>query len=76
METEICILLHCYYIQGLVGVFSNYNGHIKDTNRTRVRLDWNVAPCSKPITNVIGPLIECNKVRSCTRALLQSFIRA
>ena len=29
---------------------------------TRGRLDRNVAPCSRPTTNVIGPLHECKKV--------------
>ena len=43
-------------------VLSNCEGLIKDTKRTRVRLDRNVAPCSRPITTVIGPLHECKKV--------------
>ena len=42
----------------------------------RVRLDRTVAPCSRPTTNVIGPLHECKKVCPCTKALLQSGIRA
>ena len=44
--------------------------------RTRGRLDRNVAPCSRPTTNVIGPLHECKKVCPCTKALPQSGIRA
>ena len=32
-----------------------------------VRLDRKVAPCSRPTTNVIGPLHECKKVCSCTK---------
>ena len=37
-----------------------------------------VAPCSRPTINVIGPLHECKKVcpSSCTKALLLSSIRA
>ena len=35
--------------------------------RTRVRLDRNVAPCSSPTTNDIGPLHECKRVRPCTK---------
>ena len=30
--------------------------------RTGVRLDRNIATCSRPTTNVIGPLHECKKV--------------
>ena len=48
----------------------------KDTKRTRVRLDRNVVPCSRPTTSVIGPLHECKKVCPCTKALPQSGIRA
>ena len=33
--------------------------------RTRIRLDRNVAPCSRPTTNVIDPLHECKKVCPC-----------
>ena len=55
---------------------TNYEGPIKDTKRTRVRLDRNVAPCSRPTTNVIGPLHGCKKVCSCTKALLISGIRS
>ena len=44
-----------YYKWGLISVLSNYEGHIKDTKRTRGRLDRNVAPCSRPTTSVIGP---------------------
>ena len=33
----------------------------RDTKRTRVRLDRNVAPCSRPTTNVIGPLMNARK---------------
>ena len=51
-----------YYKWGLIGVLSNCWGPIKDTKRTRGRLDRNVAPCSRPTTNVIGPLHECKKV--------------
>ena len=40
-------------------------GHIKDTKRTRGILDRNIAPCSRPMTNVIGPLHECKKVCPC-----------
>ena len=61
---------------GLIGVLSNCQGPIKDTKRTRGRLDRNVAPCSRPTTTVIGPLHECKKVCSCTKALPQSGIRA
>ena len=53
-----------------------YKGSIKDTKRTRVRLDRNVAPCSRPTTNVIGPLHECKKVCPCTKGLPQPGIRA
>ena len=45
---------------------------IKSMKRTRVRLNRNVAPCSRPTTNVIGPLHECKKVCPCTKALPQS----
>ena len=65
-----------YYKWGLIGVLSNYRGPIKDTKRTRGRLDRNVAPCSRPTTNVIGPLHECKKVCPCTKALPQSGCRA
>ena len=54
---------------GLIGVLSNCQGPIKDTKRTRGRLVRNVAPCSRPITTVIGPLHECKKVCPCTKAL-------
>ena len=37
--------------------------------RTRGRPDRNMAPCSGPTTNVIGPLHECKKVCPCTKAL-------
>ena len=60
---------------GLIGVLSNCQGPIKDTKRTRGRLVRNVAPCSRPITTVIGPLHECKKVCPCTKALPQSGIR-
>ena len=40
---------------------------LKDTKRTRVRLDRNVAPCSRPTTPVIDPLHECKKVCPCTK---------
>ena len=52
-------------IIGLIGFLSNYYGHIKDRKRTR-------APCSKPTTNAIGPLLECKKVCQRTKVLLQS----
>ena len=52
----------CNYYKGLTGVLSNCWGPTKDTKRTRGRLDRNVAPCSRPTTNVIGPLHECKKV--------------
>ena len=42
--------------------------------RTRGRLDRNIAPCSRPTTNVIDPLHECKKVCPCTKALLLSGI--
>ena len=32
------------------------------------RLDRNIVPCSRPSTNVIGPLHECKKVCPCTKA--------
>ena len=32
------------------------------------RLNRNVAPCSRPTSNVIGPLHECKKVCPCTKA--------
>ena len=60
----------------LISVLSNCKGLIKDTKRTRVRLDRNVAPCSRPITTVIGPLHECKKVCPCTKALSRSGSRA
>ena len=47
-------------IWGLIGVLY-YKSPIKNTKRTRGRLDRNVAPCSRPTTNVIGPLHECKK---------------
>ena len=47
----------------------------KNMKRTRVRLDRNVAPCSRPTTNVIGPLHECKKVCPFTKALPQSGFR-
>ena len=61
---------------GLIGVLSNCQGPIKDTKRTRGRLDRNGAPCSRPITTVIGPLHECKKVCPCTKALPPSGSRA
>ena len=60
----------------LISVLSNCYGLIKDTKRTRGRLDRNVAPCSRPTTTVIGPLHECKKVCPCTKALPHSGIRA
>ena len=50
----------------LISVLSNCQGLIKDTKRTRGRLDRNVAPCSRPITTAIGPLHECK--RKCVHA--------
>ena len=44
--------------------------------RTRVRLNWKVAPCSRPPTNVIGPPHESKKVCQCTKALPLSGIHA
>ena len=41
-----------------------------------LRLVRNVAPCTRPTINVIGPLHECKKVCPCTKALPQSGIRA
>ena len=39
-------------------------------------MDRNEAPCSRPTTNVIGPLHECpKKVCPCTKVLLLSGIR-
>ena len=69
-----CIYCNCKW--GLIGVLSNCQGPIKDTKRTRGRLDRNVAPCSRPITTVIGPLHECKKVCPCTKALPPSGSRA
>ena len=69
-------LTNCNCKWGLIGVLSNCQGPIKDTKRTRGRLDRNVAPCSRPITTVIGPLHECEKVCPCTKALPRSGIRA
>ena len=60
----------------LISVLPNCQGPIKDTKRTRGRLDRNVAPCSRPITTVIGPLHECKKVCPCTKALPPSGSRA
>ena len=48
----------------------------KDTKRTRMRLNRNVAPCGRPTSNVTGPLHECKKVCPCTKALPHSGIRA
>ena len=48
-----------------MGALFNYKGPIKDTKRTRGRLDRNVAPCSRPTINVIGTLHECKKVCPC-----------
>ena len=70
------MLLIYYYICSLIGVLSNYKGPIKDTKRTRGRLDRNVATCNRPPTNVIGPLHECKKVCPCTKTLPQAGIRA
>ena len=67
---------HCNCKWGLISVLSNCQGLIKDTKRTRGRLDRNVAPCSRPTTKVIGPLHECKKVCPCTKALPQSGNRA
>ena len=64
-----------YYRWGLICVLPIYWGPIKDTKRTWVRLDRNVAPCSRPTTNVIDPLHECKKVCPCTKALPLSDIR-
>ena len=49
---------------------------VKDTKRTRVRLDRNVASCSRPTTSVIGPPHECKKVCPCIEAPPHSGIRA
>ena len=70
--------VHYYYIWGLIGVLTNYYtvSYIKNVKRARGRFDRNVAPCSRPTTNVIGPLHECKKVWPCTKALPQSGIRA
>ena len=48
----------------------------KDTKKTRVRLDRNLAPCRRSITNFIGSLHECKKWYPCAKALLLSGIRA
>ena len=61
---------------GLIIVLSNNWSPIKDTKRTKVKLDRDVAPWSRPTINVIGPLHECKKVCPCTKALPQSGIRA
>ena len=55
-------ILYFFIKRNLISVLSNCQGLIKDTKRTRGRLDRNVAPCSRPITTVIGPLHECKKV--------------
>ena len=70
-----------YYIWGLIGVLSNCWGPIKDTKRTRGRLDRNAAPCSRPMSsahsmNARKCVHECKKVCPCTKALPQSGIRA
>ena len=49
---------------------------IKGTKKTGVKLNVNIAPCSRPTTNVISLLHECKKVCPCTKALPQSGIRA
>ena len=51
-------------------------GYRKDTKRARGMPDRNVDPSSRPITTVIGPLHECKKVWSCTKALPRSGSRA
>ena len=61
-----CISMHNknnYYM------YFGFNRCIKDTKRTRGRLDRNVASCSRPTTNVIGPLHGCKKVCPCTKAI-------
>ena len=57
----LSIMPNCNCKWGLIGVLSNCQGPTKDTKRTRGRSDRNVAPCSRPITTVIGPLHECKK---------------
>ena len=75
---RVCSALekYYYYIWGLIRVFSNYYSHIEDRKRTRVRLDKNVAPWSRSITNVISPLHECKKVGPFTIAPFLSGIRS
>ena len=51
-------------------------GYRKVTKWTKGRSDRNLAPCSRPTTNVFGSLHECKKVCPCTKALPQSDIRA
>ena len=63
--TKIIIIIK----RDLIGVLSNCQGLIKDTKKTRGRPNRNVAPCSRPITTVIGLLHECKKVCPCTKAL-------
>ena len=55
---------------------SYHYGPIKDKNRTRIRLDTNVAPCRKQTTNIIGPLHKYKKVCLWTKALFLSGLRA
>ena len=71
---QLLILMVLLYKWGLINVLSNCQGPIKDTKRTRVRLDRNVAPCRRPTTYVIGLLHECKKVCLCTKALPHSGI--
>ena len=48
------------YSRSLKSALSNYEGHLKDTKRTRGRLDRNVAPCGRSTNNVIDPL-QCHR---------------
>ena len=68
--------IYFFIKRDLKSVLSNCQGLIKDTKSTRGRPDRNVAPCSRPITTVIGPLHECKKVCPCTKALPPSGSRA
>ena len=73
---KMIIIIKSIIKRDLIIVLSNCQGPIKDTKRTRGRPDRNVAPCSRPITTVIGPLHECKKVCPCTKALPPSGSRA
>ena len=58
-----------YYIRGLTGVLTKYQGHIRhEQNKSKIGQERNY--------QVIGPLHECKKVCPCTKSPTHSGICA